>query len=1138
MKNSVKIVSLSVATTLLLSSTAMALPDNSIVMGNTAFSTDALFNGVEGIQAALDAAGDDLYYNLEGSTNGFVELFNSDKAMSQEAKNAMKNFEYVNADGTKEAWATFEHKIVEGLAVESVTVTSKTTVTVKLESIPSEEPTLDDFTVSGATATGIAKGEADDEYVLTVNSLDDKEGTVTVNGVSGTYDYKDDDSNNDGAAVEKIEFVNYRNIKVTFNTIVDKASAQDASNYYMEIVDGNAQYGFLPTLQSSNQLSKIETEYVYGADGWWNGVIQGGVEIAPRHIIASEADGKTVVNIYLPEDARFTNVKDANLGVYPDPYIASPFKYSEDDERTLTIKQKNSKTDGFIKKLLIKNTSVNVGVRNVKDASGKFTVDTVDMPIKIFDTVKPELVGYRIIDNPKQVDDPCNYSGLQRDLGSFDLLRNGKQAGEKLQFIYSEPVFDAHGFDKSDLEFYRDVQLYVNGKKVASLFECNLDDYMHFEMDKDSTYTGSQTVTIDAEAAVKAAFPEVFTTGIDYEIRFVGVTDLAGNLEVSSEHSFKVRFHDDPVPGAVMPVVKGIEQVADNMFRVEFNRAEAQGTLVIHNPDGNGFGTLEMPFGKSEEASNGKFYSYVTVPARDHEPNDAVPTGIEQNQILAYDGQNTIYRNIRIEDVRVEDDSYTGGDLDGDDKAIDNMKLVNDILAPVAIDPEDREYDDRDPIIRIAVKDIIPWMDKDGDKIDEDIDYEYAVRPVAYKYNPAEKRFENEISTNQIGSDNYLPIKVSYVDADGAKHVALISNEDLRPYWFWGAEFGDLNQGYDDAITYEAVTDILTLDLSHYPELLDRKNNGKLVAGATYTVEIQPGYFTDAPKDTHFTYAGNDFKGLDILAVDDGRDADNYRGRFKTDSGLGYTSAKDTLSFDVETAPPAEEYVPQTSKQLISYDEPTDSMRIEFTGTIDVDTLKDKDNYSFDGKTLTEWDELLGTDTVIDYEVDNSRPNDVRQYAVFKIPQDSIKEFGDYNFTVSDVAHPNGAKMTPVSTVVRLEDNFRPVVIDAVVTGDSQIKLTFNEAIKYFVDPAEGADPISLVNNFVVMVDGQQWFFDSAVIASPSDNDREIILTGNQLPEGDITVEIVKDQNDNILVIDQSPNRNPLKEDVYEVTRP
>jgi len=674
---------------------------------------------------------------------------------------------------------------------------------------------------------------------------------------------------------------------------------------------------------------------------------------------------------------------------------------------------------------------------------------------------------------------------------------------------------------------------------------------LHFEMGVDATYEGAKVVTLDAEAAVKAAPGEAFMTGKNYQIRFVGVTDLAGNIEVSSEHYFNVKFKDAVAvpPTIVKPVVKEIVQVADNIFRVEFNRVGVEGTLVVENPDGNGVGTGKIHIPPSAKSANGKYYSYVSVPAVDHEPLGYDRTGLFQDEVLAYDGQDTLYRTVKVEDVVVLHDSVSAVPLHGDDRVQNNMKIVDDILAPVVVNPVDKiDYGTRGNTLSFNIKDVVPWG--------PDENAYYWVSPIAYEYNAATKRFGNNILADQQNADTYLPVKVSYIDASGAKHQAIVSNYDLRPFMMLGVEVTDENPGAPGNITFDDPHDIINLDLSMYPQLLG--SDGKLVPGVTYTVEFPQGYFTDAPKDINWSYdgGGNDavpspgfdfwFNGIgyDVLNVDDGRQG-NFIWWIPIDKGLGYTSTQQTVTAQVAPKPPgvpAEQHVPQTSKQLISYDEPTKSMKIEFTGTIDVATLKDKNNYSFDGKTLAEWDAELGTNTVIDYVVNNSNPNDVRQYAVFKIPQDSIKENSDVAFIVSGVAAPDGGKMTPVETVVGLRDNYRPVVVEAKVQGDRQILLTFNEPIRYNVDVAPLPDEISTAKNFKVMINGMQYTVLTAVLSVGGDenNKREIILNlGNDIPAaGDITVQIVPDQNQNILVIDKSENKNPLKAATYNVTRP
>lgn len=1086
-----------------------ALPGNTVVVGNKAYSMDFFFDeALDGEIAAAITAGSDIYLDATQSGDNFINAFTGE-AITDAQKAGINNIEYKNYDGSKDIYARFDDKTPTDQEITIISVVAINATTIR---VTFSDSVVKDYTVQELKA-GVNKVTF--EYNGTVFA--DVPVVYTPPVVEATK-------------VEKVEFVNYRYIKVTFSGLVDKASAQDASNYYFEIVDGNAEYGAIPTLRRSNQLSEIETGYAgSSAATWWNGSASHGL---PRHIVAEDIGGKTVVSIYLPEDARFTNVTDEISGSYPNPYIAP------DCERTLGVEMRNSKTDGYIIKKLIKDTTVNVAVRNIKDRNGKFTIDTASLPIRILDEVNPKLVKIYKATKAGSAEEITRQT-YGDNLGSFSLRRTNPllgQDGEELKFEYDEPVFDAHRTDMSDLDWYRDITLYVNGKPVASLSAENLDEYMRFDMGN-SPYYNSKVVTIDVEKAVRDVYKEQFATGVDYIIHYVGVTDLAGNIEVNSDHTFKVRFYDDKVPDPqiVMPEVKDVVQVADNMFRVEFNRSGVQGTFVIENPDGEGQGIFYETFiVPSAQAGDGKFYSYVAVPACDSEDaaGIAVPTGIEKNQILAYDGNEAITRKIRVEDVIVlkENDPVSNVDLHAPD-FLKTMVLKDDVSSPVVLEPAGIAYDDRDPIIEIPVTDIVPYV--------KDAQIDYKVSPIAYVYNPVTESFTNEIEPYQQYADTYLPIRVSYVDGAGRTHPAVVSNRNLDPDNT--ADSGDENLGASGNITWDEANDKLILNLADYEQLLG--SDGKLVPGAVYKVEIPAGYFTDSPLDLNFNdYSDFSFGGAsyDILYVDDARDGNNYWWIFFTDAGLGYTSAAKTVTVAVGTpgpvAPPAE-YVPQTSKQLINYDEATNSIKIEFKGTIDPATLTDKNNYSFNGKTLAQWDAELGTDTVIEFSVIN-KDGETHQYAIFKIPQDSIQEYGNYEFTVSGVAHPDGATMVPVTTVVRLQDVFRPVVINAEQTGLKQIKLTFNEPVRYFVD-TEVTDAHAVAKNFIVKVNGVTLTVDTAVLPVGPDSDREITINlGSEIPSGGtITVEIVKDANGNILVIDYSGLKNPIKEATYEVTR-
>lgn len=976
------------------------------------------------------------------------------------------------------------------------------------------------------------------------------------------------------AKVENIQFVDYRTIRVTFDDEVDLETAADASNYYFEIVDGNAALGAFPDLGLSNQLSEIETTYTGGAPKWW----------ANGNITAVNKLGKTVVDIHLPEDARFTNVEDKNT-------ISQGGPGSNDDERTLTVLQRDSMMQrednpAGIRKELEKGKTFIAAVRNVLDADGKASIDTFVKTLTVLDQVRPKLLTVST-DKPEVL--KSNPAGLGVDLGTLNILRTREQFSqvkEDLVFEYSEPVFDTHDMNKSDFEFERDIYVYVNGRLVATTNDwdddlteddkplIDFEDLVQFDMSAQGDYDEAVLMTINAELAAEYLednWGEDFLVNKPYEFRIVGVTDLAGNIEAASEHVFKVVFKDgvpenEPI---LNPVVEDIEQVADNIFRVEFNRAGVVGTLEILNADGNG-GLVRVAIPESTEdtagLNKGKFFSYVAVPAMDNELYDPVLNVniLEKDNLLCYDGQDYIHRTVQAVDIET-----THAGLDGVDY-VENMTLYDDIFSPVVEDEvlDARDNDERaNTIIDIPVVDVLPnsWAADDNAK--------YFVDAVKYVYDEDQDRFLNDIDPN---NGDYMPLFVWYEDAKGLRHSALVHNQEdwVRPYdWDWYDDIDEtlLNPGYPGSITYSNNT--LSVDLDEYDELLDAEGN--LVAGVTYHVEIPKGYFTDPARDIlltdyeydcddilnfpnglsqdiQFSFGGEDY---DMLYVDDARIpnfesiladildllsgnkelSEKVRCRL---TYLGYTSIRQEVELAVDGAPAPEDprlYVPQTSKELIHYDEATDnasrdSIWIEFTGDIDKTTLQNPENYMLFNEDTTVGD--LGV-VPADIVFDGSHG---KQFAVINLPDDTIAEDGDYFFKVQGVSNTEGGTMTPVETVIHMHDNTHPYIVAAEISGQREIKLTFNEEIKYFVEETPTADKFSAAKNF--LVNGGDYTVLEAIHSTLIDpTGREVVLVlGTNLPaSGYIDVEVVEDQNGNVLFIDSSSNKNILKLETFEV---
>lgn len=1009
----------------------------------------------------------------------------------------------------------------QNFRVEAITSIGKTKIIVKLDKEPNETLTKDFFKVTGATVTDAKVGSLPNVYELTIDSLDGKKGTVTVNGISKEYTFEAIIV--DKATVEKVEFNNYRHLTVTYNSVVDKASAESASNYYFEIVEGDAEYK-AADLGDSNQLSKIGTDYV-GTLGWWK----------DGHIVATEEGGKTVVNIYLPEDARFTNVKDEESVT--------------DKERTLLVNLADTNT-----KALVKDTVVNIAVRNVKDTNGDRTLDTYVGQFRVLDETAPTFENAYT----EKIDLVTGLPVLEK-FSVDQTVTLTKGVNDTIKFEFNEPVFNAHEL-KSNNADDRDVKVYVNGKLKASTKDNDLAGILDFEMTETKGYDAARYATLDVAAAV-AAKGDVYASGNIYNIKVVGITDLAGNIQVPSTITFNAKVQDPevtpPTPDQpdAKPVVVDVKQVADNIFRVEFDQANATGQFIIENADGeDGRIKKNLPLSK-EYVVDGekKFYSYAVVKAVDV---DAVDTVAAEDELLAYDNQDYINRVIKVEHPwTVKAGKFN---VKGDNKNFGTVKIEKDIYAPEALQPEALDFDvptNKTQIeecqIVIDVKDVVPQNVID--------DYNNPVTALKYKY--AAGDFDN----NTVDSTgDYLPIKVSYVDDKGATHSALISNkavpDNALPTGI--TIIGQAGISYADG---KLTIDLLDDANNGWMTLLEKDSNStkgyRLVDDVDYKVEIPKGYFADPAQDKNFTDFDEDgsielFNGVapskdlsdqDLATV--AKDADLNTGvpapekfdvLYVADGRTthGYTSKAETITLTVKEQPEdqkpvdeIEDAVPQTSKELIEYDADKNELWVEFTGAIKLSTLKNPDNYTLNGKTLAQWG--LTSDDIA-YHVKNDADGKVtNKYAVFTVPTNSVEVDGDVAFEVKGVTNEQEGMMAPVSTQVALLDNTCPVAIEAKLMGQRQLLLTFDEPVAY----REGANKTAAAKNFKVMIGDTQSTVLEAVV---EDGERTVTLNlGTDITDtGVITVQVMENESGNILIIDTAKNKNPLNsEKVYTVDR-
>lgn len=115
MKNSKKVLSLSLAAIMLSSATALAIPSDTILIGHNAYEILALDNMSPKLEYKITHAmlyEDDIYYNMEGSTEGFVNIFD-DVPMDESIQSELKNVVLTKTDGTRELFDNFTDE--EGL---------------------------------------------------------------------------------------------------------------------------------------------------------------------------------------------------------------------------------------------------------------------------------------------------------------------------------------------------------------------------------------------------------------------------------------------------------------------------------------------------------------------------------------------------------------------------------------------------------------------------------------------------------------------------------------------------------------------------------------------------------------------------------------------------------------------------------------------------------------------------------------------------------------------------------------------------------------------------------------------------------------------------------------------------------------
>ena len=845
------------------------------------------------------------------------------------------------------------------------------------------------------------------------------------------------------AAVENVELVNYRQLKVTFNTVVNEASATKPENYYFELVDGLAgKLGAAGDVTGNNTLADIETTKPSGSNkDWW--------DPANKNIVASRDGEKTVVTINLPEDARFDN--------------------------GLTVKDmvtSNPQKD----KALNENVKFNFAVRDVKDEGGKKSIDTAVKQLIVKDEVKPELVKATVVHS----DDTIEKVDLSKPVEV--------KVDDKIVLEFSEPL------EKHD-EAGKEVKVYRDGKELDLI---QATKAIAIEKENTTTYNNAKLATIDLNSTngfLKGLTP---TKGDTFVVLLTGIRDLAGNI-IQEAISFNIKVVEDETttpPPADKPAILGVEQVLDNVLRIEGNKAAADATLgavnvvikeaAVDKTDVKvDLNTLTF----AQDSDDEKYYAYVAFPAK-YKAADTDAGYVD------FKGGFYLNKTVVVESAEVTKEFET--------LTKENMHIEIDRQAPkLDKDQITLAYDEAsssDLCLRIGFTDQNPktWVtDSTVKKVQEQI-------------------FTNEAENYITSVAKGIRVKVEYIN----------DNEDVvnRYVDIDYAAAAEAGKAHIDVTTNELV-----IDLSNTNLLIDKTgteiaNLQALKNGATFKVSLPKGVASDdyLGVDTGLTVQTGTTTATAIFLDESGR-------ANAADDKHGYTSVAENVTIIIEkdttTTPGKENKVPQTSKKLIAYDRDTDELVILVTGLPTKDSVEDLDNYVLNGKTLkelgvTKADVLFADAEARDLTVVTTA-SATEKYMVIriKLPKGSIKKDGPADLIVRGLKHKEEGTMAEVSVVVEgLKDNTAPAYVSGKIEGSNKLLLKFDEPVVL----VEDALPTSAIRNFKVKVNGE--LVSILSVNANGSNILEIEIANDNTVIEKAEVEIVMNNNGKMEIADEAGN--------------
>lgn len=577
MKNSKKIVSLSLAATMLASTgTAFAaLPDSTLVIGSDAFNVLELSNLTTEIDAALNKIEGDvskIYYDLEGdSLDGYYDLDGKVK-MTDEVKTELGEITLHKADGTTEKyenidaetpvakWAIASASATNGkLTVvlsgsnETAPVASDFAATVKVDAGDAAATTLTNFAWDVATKTAtmdfpeVAGKDAEQTVVV----------AVTFDGVAKEATYKVPVTTD--LAVESVSAINLKQVKVVFTQEVDKTSAELNTNinlYESYVSDTNKGTATTNTNYTRTLLDDNKTLMI---------VMNGGSELSQDTTL-----GVSVKNVEAKDDAT-TKIAD---------FMGSSSVIDTTKPVVESAVVENSKT---IKVAISEALNIPTGMLTQTD---KVLIDTIPAVASItVDAAKNEM--------------------------TISLGTSLSTGAHKLEL---KNLADYAGFKIADTSFDISVVADANAPSITSAKSLSKDE-VEVTFDEVVTKIGTLNITTSGantftDAAGKQAADAVLTAGqwklstdgkvatfkltnalslgstVEQAIKYINTEDAEGN-KVATETTFKFSATDDTALPTVTSVEVSTATATKNQLTINFDKVmDGAPKVTITKADG------------------------------------------------------------------------------------------------------------------------------------------------------------------------------------------------------------------------------------------------------------------------------------------------------------------------------------------------------------------------------------------------------------------------------------------------------------------------------------------------------------------------------------------------------------------------